>query len=319
MFVHLPRCGNSNAVQYPAAVTTLHSGQVLIVLPKRDFDPSEAAVTWLILAGKGHRIAFATPDGQPAAADPLMLSGEGLDLWGQIPVLRNFKCLGLVLRANAGARRAYAQMRNDPAFLRPVDYSSLRVANYGALVLPGGHWSRGMRQYLEDPVLHRFVGDFFDADKPVAAICHGVVLAARSRSTRTGRSVLYGRKTTALTWKLEKAAWSTMKFFGRFWDPAYYRTYLEVAGEPEGFHSVQAEVTRALASAADFYDVPYDAAHHFRKASGLFRDDVEDARPAWVVRDGHYVSARWPGDVHSFAATFAAVLAENLVCDTQNP
>jgi hypothetical protein len=110
-----------------------------------------------------------------------------------------------------------------------------------------------------------------------------------------------------------------MKFFGRFWDPAYYRTYLEVAGEPEGFHSVQAEVTRALASGADFYDVPYDAAHHFRKASGLFRDDVEDARPAWVVRDGHYVSARWPGDVHSFAATFAAVLAENLVCDTQNP
>jgi hypothetical protein len=51
----------------------------------------------------------------------------------------------------------------------------------------------------------------------------------------------------------------------------------------------------------------------------LFRDDLKDARPAWVVRDRHYVSARWPGDVHSFAATFAAVLAENLVCDTQNP
>jgi putative intracellular protease/amidase len=291
-------------------MTTMHPGGVLIVLPKRDFDPSEAAVTWSILASSGLRISFATPDGQSAAADPLMLSGEGLDLWGRVPLLRKLKCLGLVLRANAGARRAYAQMQNSAAFLEPATYSSLKVSDYAGLVLPGGHWSRGMRQYLEDPVLQRFVGDFFDADKPVAAICHGVVLAARSTSTRTGRSVLYGRKTTALTWRLEKAAWSIMKFLGRHWDPAYYRTYLELAGEPEGFRSVQAEVTRALASPMDFRDVPRDCADHFRKASGIFRDGPKDTRPAWVVRDGRYISARWPGDVYSFAAAFAALLAE---------
>ena len=292
-------------------MTTMHPSKVLIVLPKRDFDPSEAAVTWLILAGLRLRVTFATPDGQPAAADPLMLSGEGLDLWGRVPLLRKLKCLGLMLRANAAARRAYTQMQNCTAFLEPVKYSSLNVSDYDGLVLPGGHWSRGMRQYLEDPVLQRFVGEFFDADKPVAAICHGVVLAARSMSTRTGRSVLYGRKTTALTWKLEKAAWSSMKFLGRFWDPAYYRTYLELAGEPEGFRSVQAEVTRALAFPTDFRDVPGDSPDHFRKASGMFRDGPKDSRPAWVVRDGRYISARWPGDVHTFAAAFAAVLAEN--------
>jgi hypothetical protein len=28
------------------------------------------------------------------------------------------------------------------------------------------------------------------------------------------------------------------------------------------------------------------------------------------VRDGNYVSARWPGDVHTFAKTFVDVLAE---------
>jgi putative intracellular protease/amidase len=290
---------------------TRDPSRVLIVLPNRDFDPSEAAITWLILAGLGLWVAFATPDGQPAAADPLMLSGEGLDLWGRVPVLRQLKCLGLLLRANAGARRAYAQMQNSAAFLQPAKYSALKVSDYDGLVLPGGHWSRGMRQYLEDPVLQRFVGDFFEADKPVAAICHGVVLAARSLSTRTGRSVLYGRKTTALTWKLEKAAWSAMKFLGRVWDPAYYRTYLELAGEPEGFRSVQAEVTRALSSPTDFCDVPCGCADHFRKASGMFRDGPGDARPAWVVRDGQYVSARWPGDVHSFAAAFATVLAES--------
>lgn len=286
------------------------SYRVLILLPQRDFDPSEVAVTWKILTDQGHRVVFATPDGLPASADPLMLGGEGLDFWGRIPVLRKIKLLGLLLRANADARRAYAQLQTSPAFLHPLRYVNLALAEYDALVLPGGHWARGMRQYLEDPFLQRLVADSFDADKPVAAICHGVVLAARSISPRTGKSVLSGRKTTALTWTLEKAAWSTMRFFGRVWDPDYYRTYSESNSEPAGYRSVQAEVTRALASPNDFCDVPHDAAHHFRKASGLFRDSSTDQRPAWVVRDGRYVSARWPGDVHGFAKTFAAVLAE---------
>ena len=286
------------------------SRPVLIVLPKRDFDPSEVAVTWKVLGHTGSSVIFATPDGLPALADPLMLSGEQLDLWGRFPVLRKIKVLGLALRANTDARRAYASMLTSPAFGAPIPYATLRIDQYDGLVLPGGHWARGMRQYLEDTELQRFVGGFFDADKPVAAICHGVVLAARSVSKRTGHSVLYGRKTTALTWRLEKAAWSTMKYFGRVWDPAYYRTYLEVGSEPFGYRSVQAEVSRALASPADFCDVPKDAGNYFRKTSGLFRDSDKDERPAWVVRDRLYVSARWPGDVHAFAAAFAAVLAE---------
>jgi hypothetical protein len=28
------------------------------------------------------------------------------------------------------------------------------------------------------------------------------------------------------------------------------------------------------------------------------------------VRDSNYISARWPGDAHTFAKTFAAVLSE---------
>jgi putative intracellular protease/amidase len=287
------------------------SCRVLIVLPHRDFDPTEVAIPWRILTEAGHQVKFATPDGRMASADPMMLSGEGLDLWGRIPGLRKIKCLGLLLRANAEARRAYKQMENDAAFLRPERYSALRIDAFDGLLLPGGHWARGMRQFLEDPTLQAFVAAFFDADKPVAAICHGVVLAARSVSPRTKRSVLYGRQTTALTWKLENAAWSSMRIIGRVWDPTYYRTYLELDGEPAGYRSVQAEVTRALASPADFRDVPSNAAHQLRKTSGLFRDSRHDARPAWVVRDGRYVSARWPGDAHCFANTFAGVLAES--------
>jgi putative intracellular protease/amidase len=196
-------------------MTTPGSRPVLIVLPKRDFDPSEVAVTWQVLKNAGNSVIFATADGLPAVADPLMLSGEELDLWGRIPVLRKAKVLGLALRANSDARRAYASMQDSPSFRAPVAYSTLRIDQYDGLVLPGGHWARGMREYLEDTALQRFVGDFFEADKPVAAICHGVVLAARSLSARTGKSVLYGRKTTALTWRLEKAAWITTKYFGR--------------------------------------------------------------------------------------------------------
>jgi putative intracellular protease/amidase len=291
-------------------MTTVLSSRVLILLPHRDFDPSEVAVTWKTLQDLGNHVFFATPDGRPAAADPLMLSGKQLDAWSRIPGLGRVRLLGLLLRANGDARAAYAALRQDAAFLSPVSYASLQVGDYDGLVLPGGHWSRGMRQFLEDTNLQRFVADFFDADKPTAAICHGVVLAARSISTRTGKSVLHGRKTTALTWRLENSAYSLMKHLGRFWDPEYYRTYTEASTEPAGYRSVQSEVTRALQSPADFCDVPGNASDHVRKTSGLFRDTLEDDRPAWVVRDGRYVSARWPGDVHSFAKTFAALLAD---------
>jgi hypothetical protein len=40
----------------------------------------------------------------------------------------------------------------------------------------------------------------------------------------------------------------------------------------------------------------------------MVRDTATDSRPAFVVDDGNYVSARWPGDTH----TFAAVVSQKL-------
>lgn len=285
------------------------SKTVLIPLPNRDFDPSEVAISWQLLRAAGHRVRFATPDGRPAEGDPLMLSGEGLDPWGWLPGARRLKLIGLLLRARRGAREAYGLMLADAEFHQPLRYEQLDVADFDGLLLPGGHWARGMRGYLESQVLQAFVGAFFSSGKPVAAICHGVLLAARSPGT-AGRSALYGRKTTALTWAMEKSAWDLTRFFARFWDADYYRTYLEAPGEPSGHMGVQAEVTRALARPEDFLDVPQDAADRLRKTSGLHRDSPSDSRPAWVVRDGNYISARWPGDVHGFAQRFIELLAE---------
>lgn len=277
-------------------------------VPRRDFDPSEAAISFSVLKRLGHAVTFATPDGQPGHADDMMLTGEGLDIWGLVPGLRHLVAIGRLMRANADARSAYAAMERDAAFKAPLSWQQVRCEDFDGLLLPGGHRARGMREYLESEVLQKLVAEFFAAGLPVAAVCHGVLLAARSRAAH-GRSVLYGRRTTALTWAFERQAAQVGRIV-RFWDPNYYRTYTDGPGQPAGYMSVQQEVTRALAHPEDFLDVPADAPDYRAKVSGMARDTFDDDRPAFVVRDGNYVSARWPGDAHTFAKTFAAMLAE---------
>jgi putative intracellular protease/amidase len=238
-----------------------------------------------------------------------MATGKGLDLWSAIPVLQNWPLVGLLLRANRDARDAYAAMIRDLQYIVPQRWDAVDISAFDALLLPGGHRARGMRDYLESDILQGHVIGFFEMKKPVAAICHGVLLAARSIAPQTGRSVLYGYRTTALTWALERSAWSLARVT-RFWDPDYYRTYPEQDGQPDGFMSVQQEVTRALARAEDFMDVTAIDPDYRRKTSDLQRDTIDDARPAFVVRDRNYVSARWPGDAHTFAKTFAGMLSE---------
>jgi putative intracellular protease/amidase len=289
---------------------------VLMPLPAADFDPTEVAVSWQVLAAAGHDVVFATPSGQPARADDLMVTGQGLDPWGFVPGLRRLTVVGRVLRADADARTAYAALLEDEAFATPLHWGAARRSAYDALVLPGGHRARGMRPYLESPEVQQMAINAFRAEKPVGAICHGVLVAARAVDPATERSVLYGRRTTALTWALEDKAWGIARFT-RFWDRDYYRTYVEEPGQRWGYLSVQQEVTRALADPADFAEVEKGSPDWRRKVSGRARDTLTDERPAFVVRDGSYVSARWPGDAHTFARTFAAVLAEG--ADGQPP
>ncbi len=282
---------------------------VLMPLPACDFDPTEVAVSWQVLSAAGHDVVFATPSGQPGRADELMVTGQGLDPWGAVPGVRRLTVIGRVLRANGDARRSYGALLEDSAFGSPLHWGAARRGSYDALVLPGGHRARGMRDYLESPEVQQMAVDSFRAGKPVGAICHGVLVAARALDPATGRSVLHGLRTTALTWALEQKAWG-IAHYTRFWDPNYYRTYVEERGQPWGYLSVQQEVTRSLADPADFKDVAKGSADWRRKTSGRARDTLLDPRPAWVVRDGRYVSARWPGDAHTFARTFAEVLAE---------
>lgn len=282
-------------------------GTVLIPIPDRDFDPTEVAVSWHVLRANGHRVVFATESGGPGVADDIMVSGRGLDFWSALPGLGAITVVGRMLRANKDARRAYQDMLQSAEYQHPSRWAETTLDGIDALLLPGGHRARGMRSYLDSDTLHRLVVDAFARGVIVAAICHGVLLAARSVDPATGHSVLYGRRTTALTWALERTAWRLARIT-RFWDRDYYRTYNEEPGQPAGYMSVQSEVTRALKNPTDFCDVERGSPNWRIKTSGIARDTATDSRPAFVVDDGAYVSARWPGDTH----TFANVLSQKL-------
>ena len=246
---------------------------VLVPLPDRDFDTTEVAVPWRLLTDAGHTVVFATEHGGKApATDPLLLSGVV------------FKMLG----AAREAKKFYAELLEDDRFNNPIAWSNLRPADYDGLVLPGGH-AKGMRQYLGSSELQAKVVEYWATGKPVGAICHGVLVLARAIDPSTGRSVLHGRRTTCLPRSLEMSG-----YFSTFWRRGkYYRTYPMY---------VQREVRRALASRRDFSrGLP----------TFLIRGTRDRDLSAFVVEDGNYVSARWPGDAYLFARRFASLLVND--------
>ncbi len=239
---------------------------VLIPLPHRDFDPTEVAVPWSILRDAGHEVILATSDGEPAAADPIVLRGVVFGLLGPVP----------------HAAQTYAELEASGALRRPARYDTVDPSRIDGLLLPGGH-AQGMRPYLEDEGLFSLTADLFEASTPVAAICHGVLVMARARAS-SGRPLLEGRTSTCLPRYMERLAWwSTAWKLGR-----YYRTY-------DAY--VQDEVEQSLGAEGTFVRGPI---HLMSKGS------ESDDRPAFVVDDEHYLSARWPGDAYLLGKRFAA-------------
>ncbi|MGB8861900.1 MAG: type 1 glutamine amidotransferase domain-containing protein [Ilumatobacteraceae bacterium] len=238
--------------------------RVLLPLPDHGFDVTEVAVPWKLLTDAGHEVVFATESGTVAAADPLLLSGV---LFGK-------------LGAADEPKRFYAEMVLSPEFLHPIAWSAIEPAAFDGLVLPGGH-APGMRQYLGSVPLQHHVAAFWALDRPVGAICHGVLVLARAQGA-DGRSVVADRRTTCLPKYMERSA-----FFLTAWlRGRYYRTYPAY---------VEDEVRSALAAPSQFVRGP---------RVGTQRGSATDDSAAFVVEDRNYVSARWPGDAYLFARTF---------------
>ena len=242
--------------------------KILIILPETDYDPTEVALPWLVWTEAGHKIIFATERGQPAFADPITLTGQGL------PVI----AASLKMRMEAEA--AYAQMIQSPAFLKPVTWAKAAAKFYGALHFPGGH-GPGMKSYCESAEVFRLAKEAFAADQPVSAICHGVLPLARA-------GVLRGRRTTALTHIQEEIA---VRLTGRAL-PGHYRTYPI---------SVETEVRQRIGKTGTF------------ERGGLFPRYAGRKNPdaGFVVQDGKYLSARWPGDAWTLALRLNHLLSQS--------
>ncbi len=237
--------------------------RVLIACSDVDFDPTEVVAPWRVLTGAGHEVRFATVTGAVGHADPRVLAGP---LFG-------------TLGARPEAVRAYAELEADPGFQAPARYADVDPRTVDLLVLPGGH-APGMRPYLESEALQGLVVACFRRGIPVGAICHGPVVLARSVDPDTGRSVIDGRRLTALTETLELTAWALTS-----WTLGdYYRTY----DTP-----VEAEVRAAAGETGRFETGPLMASY---------------GRP-FVVRDGNLITARWPGDAWGWAASLAVAVA----------
>ncbi|MFJ4918749.1 type 1 glutamine amidotransferase domain-containing protein [Streptomyces sp. NPDC088725] len=244
--------------------------RILLPLPERDFDVTEVAVPWRMLRDAGHDVVFATEQGgRPPEADPLLLTGV---LFGK-------------LGAEAEAKDFYREITADPAYRTPPAWSGLVPEDFDGLLLPGGH-AQGMRQYLGSASLREKVGAFWSLGRPVGAICHGVLVLARTLDPATGRSILAGRRTTCLPAYMERSAY----YLTAWRRGRYYRTYPAY---------VQDEVLASLNDPAQFERGPVELSR---------RGTATDDSPAFVVEDGHYISARWPGDAYLFARRFAALL-----------
>lgn len=247
--------------------------RVYVPLPDTDFDPTEVAVPWSILREAGHEVVFATETGAPGTADPVVIRGPS--------------ALFPSMRIGEDARATYGELAAAPELRAGLRWRDVRARDVDAVFLPGGH-AQGMKPYLESAEVQQVVLAKWRAGAPVGAICHGVLVLARTIDPDTGASVLRGRRSTCLPRYMERIAYYLTAWkLGR-----YYKTYSA---------DVEEEVRAALGPDGTFERGPI---HLVAKGSAT------DDRAAFVVEDGPYVSARWPGDAFLIARRFAERLAQ---------
>jgi len=236
---------------------------ILMPLPDHDFDPTEAAIPWKACSLQGWKIAISTETGNVPEGDLHRLEGP-------LPGL---------LFASQNAKLAYREMTQDTAYRQPIPYKGIDTSYYEALLLPGGDGFR-VRQYLDNPILQNKVLQFYEQHKLIGAICHGVLVLARTLDHRTGRSVLYGHKVTALPKSLDRFGYLVDRWFIRHG----YVMYSSCVAD---------EVRDQLAHPEDISYGP-----------SLFKP--------YVVSDGALITSRWYLDAELFALSFASALRDRI-------
>jgi protease I len=108
---------------------------------------------------------------------------EDRELTGPLEVLRAAGATVVLIGPTAGSQ--FTGKRGDAVVTSEVAAGSARIADFDALVIPGGHAPDKMRMRHAMVDLAR---DAMEAGKPVAAICHGPQLLI-SANTLRGRTL----------------------------------------------------------------------------------------------------------------------------------
>jgi len=124
-------------VKVPAVFNTFHinhflewkknfgittSKKVLMILPDKDFDPTETAAPWKILTVGGVEVIFATENGSKASCDQMLIKPPDA-------VMNQ-------LSAEYEARALYYEMEKSENFQDPVKWETILASDYDAMILP---------------------------------------------------------------------------------------------------------------------------------------------------------------------------------------
>lgn len=241
---------------------------ILMPLPDYDFDPTEAAIPWKACSDQGWKVTISTEHSNVPQCDQIKLKGL-------LP--------GLV-SAGTKAQAAYDQMSHDPSFQHPILYSDIDSEQYAAILLPGGDAPR-MRQFLDNTQLQGKVLEFCQHGKLVGAICHGILVLARTVDPQTGHSVLYGHKLTALPKSFDRLGYRIDRLLLKHG----YVMYPSCVAD---------EVQSCLAQLQDFVSGP-----------GPFTP--------FVFSDRNLITSRWYMDAEVFAARFVDELRLRIQPESQ--
>lgn len=146
------------------------------------FWADEAVVPYEAFKAAGHEVVVATPGGVVSPVDEGSLADD----------------------ANGGAENAAKVrevVRTAPEFQHPISLSDVRLADYDAVYVPGGHGP--MEDLAADPESGAILAGALRAELPVGVVCHGpaALLAAVDEG---GANAFAGYRITAFTNEEEK-------------------------------------------------------------------------------------------------------------------
>lgn len=147
---------------------------------KTGFWLEEFAAPYYVFTDAGAEVTVASPKGGQPPIDP-----KSDDPKNQTPAQERFK-------ADKNAQEVLANTRR---------LDSVSEAEYDTVFYPGGHGP--MWDLAEDPVSVKLIESFYDAGKPVAAVCHAPGVLRHVR--HNGEPIVKGKRVTGFTNTEEEA------------------------------------------------------------------------------------------------------------------